>query len=647
MLWTMNCLSRVRRSLPALLCVALAVSTLPAQAQRPGDGRPLIAQVEQCNALLASTPETSLQIATALLARPTLPTSVEIGAIGCLGMALRSQGRLAQTEGLPERLLAAAARADASAEDTQRARALAAHLLLWRGDQAQALELTRTLLDDAVRTRDVHGQISALMQIAMIRGDAMGDAQGALTYLQKAAALSEHLRRPPNPGDLLIHYNVGYALLSMQRYEEAQTAFDRAAAIGARLNGQELLMHRIGSHRAEIQRVRGELDRAQKGLDQALAWQTTQDAQGRIITLQRLARVALDRGQAAQGLALAEQAQALADSGHFTDEIRHGLDVLGDAYTLLGLRQQALQVARQARDLDQARSKGDTLNRLARLQASAERHIAPAEVNAEQDLGRVRVVRNSAVAALLAVLAIAAVLILRLRRQRHELAALSRTDAVTGLPSRHEAERLLGDARPSGQRRSALLLLEIDDFQALNDRHGQAGGDAVLRAVARCLRSAVDRGDLVARWGGTRFLVARHDTSEAAAQALANHLRTRIEHLLVDTRPGQPITLSASLGLAPLPLFADQPAHLDDSLRAADRALQSARRSGRNAWACLWGAATGSEVDLYSVLHDPTEAQVLGWVTLAGSRPLPWTPPRPEPARPHPATTEAATGPRD
>ncbi|WP_256776325.1 MULTISPECIES: diguanylate cyclase [unclassified Stenotrophomonas] len=642
----MNCLSLVRRSLPALLCVAVALSTPPAQAQRAGAGMPLVAQVEQCNALLASTPETSLQIAKALLARPTLPTSVEIGAIACLGMGLRSQGRLEETAGLPERLLAAVKHSDATAEDTLRARSMAAHLLLWRGDQAQALELTRTFLDESVRTRDVHGQISALMQIAMIRGDAMGDAQGALTYLQKAAALSEHLRRPPNPGDMLIHYNVGYALLSMQRYEEAQTAFDRAAAIGARLSGQDLLMHRITSHRAEIRRVRGELDQAQKGLDQALAWQTTQDAQGRIITLQRLARLALDRDQAAKGLALAEQAQTLADSGNFTDEIRHGLDVLGDAHTLLGQRQQALQVARQARELDQARSKGDTLNRLAKLQASAERRIAPAEVNAEQDLGRVRVVRNSAVAALLAVLAIAAFLILRLRRQRRELAALSRTDAVTDLPNRHEAERLLGDARASGQRRSALLLLEIDDFKALNDRHGQAGGDALLRAVARCLHSAVDRGDLVARWGGARFLVARHDTSDAAAQALANHLRTRIERLLVEIRPGQPITLSASLGVAPLPLFADQSGQLDDSLRAADRALQTAHRSGHNAWASLWGAAIGMEVDLHNLLHDPTEAQVLGWVTLAGSRPMPWMPPRPEPVRPSAAATEATTGQR-
>ena len=623
----------VRFRLSALLCIAASVA-VPARAQHPGDNAPLLAQVEQCHALLTSAPQTSLQIARSLLARPALPTPVEIGATGCLGIALRAQGQLQQTTGLPARLLVAAEHADASTEDKLRAKSMAAHLLLWQGEHAQALALTNAFLEQAVRARDVQGQISALMQIAMIRGDALGDAEGALTYLQKAAALSEHLRRPPNPGDLLIHYNVGYALLSLQRYEEARTAFERAEAIGARLNGQELLLYRIASHRAEIQRARGQYAIAETGLQRALAWQQQRDQQGRIVTLQRLGRLALDRDQDAQGLALAEQAQALAEDGHFTDEIRQGLDLLGDAHTLLGHRREALQVARQAREMDQARNKGDTLNQLAKLQATAERSIDPAQVNAEQDLGRVRVLRNGAVAVLLAVLAIATTLVLRLRRQRRVLSTLNRTDAVTGLPNRSEAERLLAAAAAhAGAQRSALVLLEIDDFQMLNERYGHAAGDGLLRAVAQCLGQAVDRRDLVARWGGARFLIARHDTGAAAAQALANHLRTSIERLLVDAAPGQPVTLSASLGVAPLPLFAARPAQVEDSLRAADRALQSARRSGHNAWASLWGEPAGAAVDLYSLLHDPAQSMALRWVTLAGSRPMPWTPPRAEPLR--------------
>lgn len=615
----------VRRGLTAL-AVVLSLTALPASAQRPVDGAPQMAQVEQCHALLTSEPQASLQIARALLARPALSTSMEIGAVGCLGVASRALGQLDQTTELPDRLLAAAARADATPEDRQRAQTMAAHLLLWRGDHARALALTGTLLDEAVRLRDVHGQIGALMQIAMIRGDAMGDPEGALTYLHKATALSDHLHRPPNPGDLILYYNYGYALLMLKRNGEAATAFKRAESIGARLTGQEVFLHRIASHRAEIQRLDGQLQQAEAGFRGVLAWQGVQDPQGQVVTLQRLARLAIDRHQPNPALALATQAQTLAERGHFTDEVRNGLDLLGDIHTLRGDREQTLRYARLGREMDQARNKGETLTELARLQASAERSIDPAQVNAVQDLGRVRLLRNSAVAALLAVWVIATVVVIRLRHQRRQLTALTRTDSVTGLINRREAERLLetATAQASQRGRSALLLLELDDFKLLNDRHGQAAGDRVLHAVAACLRQACDRHDLVSRREGAGFLIARHDTGAQAAQALASHLRLAIERLVVEIGPGQHLTLSASIGVAPLPFFEGSPAVLDDSLHAADRALQGARQSGRNAWACVWGERGGNAPPLHAVLSNPDEAMAAGWVTLSGSRPIRW-----------------------
>lgn len=633
----MPTLSFVRRGLSVLVCLSWLAAPC-ALAQHPMDSVPLTAQVQQCHGLLTSAPRTSLQMARSLLAGPVLPTSIEIGALGCLGAALRSQGHLDQTVELPDRLLAAAARPDATAEDQLRAHSIAAHLLLWRGDHGQALELTNRFLEEAVRQRDIQGQIGALMQIAMIRGDAMGDAQGALTYLQKATALSEHMRRPPNPGDLVLYYNFGYALLQMQRLEEANTAFSRAEAIGTRVGGQDLFLHRIVSHRAEIQRLRGQLPAAEAGLRRALAWQAAQDPQGQVVTLQRLARLTLDQAGAEAARPLAEQAQEQAERGHFSDEVRGGLDLLGDIHTLLGNREQALQYARQARDIDRARSKGETLNQLAKLQATAERSIHPADIHAMQDLDRVRVLRNGALIALLVVAGIATFVVLRMRRQRHHLALLSSTDRVTGLINRREAEQLLAAERAKGgaDQRSVVMLLEVDAFKALNERHGEAAGDAVLRAVAQCLRRHCDSHDRIARWGGASFLVVRHDTAAPAAQALASHLRAAIERLVVDIGPAQHLTLTASIGMAPLPLFAhapDAPDALDDSLRAADRALQSARRSGHNAWAMLWGEDAGRDVDLYSLLHDPAKAMASGWLSLAGSRPMAWLPPRPEPAR--------------
>lgn len=619
----------IRRALPALVCL-LALGATPAYAQRAGEGGPLAAQVEQCQATLSSAPQTSLQLAQALLAQPDLPTSVEIAAVGCLGFALRQQGQLDQTATLPARLLEAAQRADASTDDRMRAQSLAAHLLLWQGKQTQALTLVSAFLDEAVQQRDVQGQIAALMMISMIRGEAMGDAAGALTYLRKATELTDHLRRPPTPGDLVVYYNYGYALLLLQRYDEAAAAFKRAEAVGVRLSGQDLMMQRMASHRAEIARVRGELDAAESGLRAALVWQAAQDPQGHVVTLQRLALVQLDRGDARTALPLAEQALALAKRGHFDEEVRQGLDLLGDIHLLLGERGKAVALAREARQLDQRRAQDKALAQLAQLQASAERSINPTQVNAVQDLERLRVIRTSAVVALVLVALVALVMVLRLRRQRQQLTTLISTDSVTGLPNRREAERLLESEMPTfaSTRRTALLLVEIDDFKTLNDQHGQAAGDAILRAAATCLRDACDRHDVVARWGGAGFLVARHDTHAQAAQALASHLCLQMERLVVEPGPGLHLTLSASIGLAPLPLFADTVAALDDSLRAADRALQSARRSGYNAWASLWGERAGQEVDLYALLHDPADAMARGWLSLSGSRPMSWTPAR-------------------
>lgn len=585
--------------------------------------------------MLTSAPQASLQMARSLLAAPSLPTSIEIGALGCLGIALRSQGQLDQALDVPDRLLGAAGRADASREDRLRAHSMAAHLLLWRGELSQALVLTNAFLEEAVRARDVQGQIAALMQIAMIRGDALGDAQGALTYLQKATVLSQHMRRPPNPGDLILYYNYGYALLKMQRHEEANSAFSRAESIGTRLSGQALFLHRITSHRGEIQRVRGQLPEARARFRSVLDWQAAQDPQGHTVTLQRLARLTIDEDGAEAALALAEQAQQQAEQGQFNDEIREGMDLLGDIHTLLGHREQALGYARQARAIDSARSKGDTLNQLAKLQATAERSIDPAEVNAMQDLGRVRVMRDSALIALLIVVVVATTLLLRQHRQRRRLAALSRTDWITGLLNRREAERLLAAAQAHARhgQRSVVMLVELDAFNAITERHGHRAGDAVLRAVALCLRRHSDSHDRIARWSGATFLVAREDTAAPAAEALANHLRVAIERLVIDIGQGQRLTLSASIGVAPLPLFANAPAALEDSLRGADRALQTVRRSGHNGWAILWGEQVDRSVDLYRVLSDPAKAMACGWLSLSGSRPMVWAPPRPDPAR--------------
>ena len=118
----------------------------------------------------------------------------------------------------------------------------------------------------------------------------------------------------------------------------------------------------------------------------------------------------------------------------------------------------------------------------------------------------------------------------QLQRERERAHELAREDALTGLGNRraleeafaHEAARAARASEPTG-----VLLIDVDRFKSINDRHGHAAGDACLRAVADALRGALRAADSCFRWGGDEFVVLLPSTSlaatrEAAARAAAS-----------------------------------------------------------------------------------------------------------------------------
>ncbi len=171
---------------------------------------------------------------------------------------------------------------------------------------------------------------------------------------------------------------------------------------------------------------------------------------------------------------------------------------------------------------------------------------------------------------------------LALREQRDLYEHLSRTDALTGVFNRrHFTARLdqLAQRVQQGGAGFTLLILDIDHFKQVNDRHGHVVGDACLKALADHLQRAfAPHPALLARLGGEEFGVL-FEGSEAAAFSAAEGLR----HDLV-MRPlecdGQRITVTASMGLGGF----DPVAHGDgDGLyRAVDLALYEAKGLGRN-----------------------------------------------------------------
>lgn len=158
---------------------------------------------------------------------------------------------------------------------------------------------------------------------------------------------------------------------------------------------------------------------------------------------------------------------------------------------------------------------------------------------------------------------------------------LALTDPLTGLFNRRYALRRMGEMAVDAALRGsglAVMVVDIDRFKAVNDRHGHATGDAVLVEVASRLAARLAEGDLLARIGGEEFLIALSRRSMAEAQALAQRLCSTISDHPV-TLPGMDeVAVSISIGLAMAP-----PGTLpDEAMDNADRALLLAKTQGRN-----------------------------------------------------------------
>jgi diguanylate cyclase (GGDEF)-like protein len=160
------------------------------------------------------------------------------------------------------------------------------------------------------------------------------------------------------------------------------------------------------------------------------------------------------------------------------------------------------------------------------------------------------------------------------------LAAASRRDALTGLANRRAfEEELAREVARSGRSGGPLsvVALDVDRFKAVNDGHGHAAGDAVLREVAARACAAVRAGDLAARIGGEEFALLLPGAALPGALELAERLRAAIAAAPVEAG-GARLAVTVSLGCATL--GPGEPA--DALLARADARLYEAKRSGRD-----------------------------------------------------------------
>lgn len=170
-----------------------------------------------------------------------------------------------------------------------------------------------------------------------------------------------------------------------------------------------------------------------------------------------------------------------------------------------------------------------------------------------------------------------------LQVQNQELKIQATTDALTGLANRATFDQFSAKAMKTAMETKkplALLMIDVDKFKNINDKHGHPAGDQVLKCLGKLVKTAARAQDLSARYGGEEMALVLPGTNRATAAAIAESVRRAIaaKPILAGTTPLQ---VTASIGVAAyepgLPF-----SEFSQIIKAADLALYAAKHGGRN-----------------------------------------------------------------
>ncbi len=293
------------------------------------------------------------------------------------------------------------------------------------------------------------------------------------------------------------------------------------------------------------------------------------------------------RPRAEAGSAVEELRAAYAQTDHLAHSgARATLGAaLARALWRLGRREEALALAREAAPLSTAATDWQVGASVHWLLVEMEAEAGTPGSAAGREYGRLlsRALWNQRLSTLQG--ATAALEVERLHHDRDLARRAAAEDPLTGVANR----RALDDALQAAAARedggdvgaglaTSLLLVDLDDFKAVNDTYGHLVGDEVLRAVAGAVRGAARAGDLVARLGGDEFVVLARDTDAAAGALLARRVTAAIAAGSVAV-PGGSVRLHATVGVA----TTGPGLQVADLLAAADAAMYGAKPRARPA----------------------------------------------------------------
>jgi diguanylate cyclase (GGDEF)-like protein len=509
-------------------------------------------------------------------------------------------------------------------------------------------------LDDAVRLNQ---------QLVMLADQLGPDWRAAEARIGLVFALLQ-LDQPERAADLLAE-----AVALARRADDALTlsrsytaesylrerAGDRDGELAA-LNGAIGAARRAGARDVEVLSMANLADHYLQRGDFATALRLSQqalplardiaDPNAESVALANMGLALVSLHRLDDGLAVLRQAIAIDERANAQTNLANLLEEQGRYLELAGYPHEAYDALRRHRRLADEIYRRDHQQAVVELQEGFDNDRRQRELALLQRDSRLqqteldnrslqqRVWAVAVVAGLL-LLGVTALLLRRLRRHSAALAegnaalrTQSEVDPLTGLANRrHLLRRMQADADAGAPDfHGALLLVDLDHFKHINDRHGHAVGDAVLVAVAQRLRAALRDDDLVVRWGGEEFLIVSPALDEADLAALAQRLLQALAGTPVATASG-PLAVSASIGFAGFPM---PPDHLgmpwERAVDLVDAALYLAKSHGRNRAYGVRQLQAGSAQALHDLSRRLDAAWRDGEVTLtalAGPAPAP------------------------
>ena len=167
------------------------------------------------------------------------------------------------------------------------------------------------------------------------------------------------------------------------------------------------------------------------------------------------------------------------------------------------------------------------------------------------------------------------------QQEKNQAQQLARSDMLTGLKNRRAFIEIGTPIWHNATRREqalSIILLDLDRFKSINDTHGHAIGDLVLKETAAVLDNIVRDGDVLARWGGEEFAILLPQTSIEQATQIAERIRESISKIKINSGNAT-IIVTASLGVA---IKDRNTQDIDDLFKVADIYLYQAKQNGRN-----------------------------------------------------------------